>query len=388
MTIHRLLAYAAGNVVVGTGAYVVAGLLPLIVGDFGVDQGTAGLLVALYALTYGLGSPVLMALTAAWSRRAILCCALALYCVGCLGAFLAPAFWPLVCCRVAMALGGALYAPAASASAAASAAPERRGFALSIVFAGFTVANVVGVPLGTLAGNAFGWRGTFVILAGLAAVTALAMLLLRDPPGTSASAGLDDILRLLQRPVVITALAVTALQFGAQFCVYTFIAALLRTGDRFTSNDVTWLLFLFGGAGFLGNLFGGRAADRWGADRIVLGSLLGLAPALAAMPLIDMSSAETIAAVVVWGFAGLAFASPQQSRLLRLAPDAAGIVLALNASAIYLGSAGGAFLGGAASHAFGLHANGTVAAATAVTALTLFLVSARPRGLAQRSTFD
>jgi DHA1 family inner membrane transport protein len=96
----------------------------------------------------------------------------------------------------------------------------------------------------------------------------------------------------------------------------------------------------------------------------------------------------TIAAVVVWGFAGLAFASPQQSRLLRLAPDAAGIVLALNASAIYLGSAGGAFLGGTASHAFGLHANGTVAAATAVTALTLFLVSARPRGFAQPSTFD
>jgi predicted MFS family arabinose efflux permease len=153
------------------------------------------------------------------------------------------------------------------------------------------------------------------------------------------------------------------------------------TTDHFTSQGVTWLLFLFGGAGVFGNLLGGRAADRWGADRIVLASLLVMAAALAAMSLTNTSKAVTVAAVAVWGFAGFAFTSPQQSRLVLLVPNVAAVVLALNASAIYLGSGAGALLGGTASRAFGLQSNGVVAAATALAAASLFVASSRKRRL-------
>lgn len=367
----HLAVLAAGNFVIGTGAFLVAGVLPHMATDLAVTIPAAGQLVTIYALTYAVASPILITFASTTKRRPALAAALLLYVIGNLLAAAAGSIALLFVARIITAFGAALFTPLAAVLAAELSPVERRARALSLVFVGFTVANVAGVPLGTMLGNNLGWRWAFAALAGLGLAVAgmlLALLPLTRGAGARSLAAVGNALR---RPLVLSALSVALLQFAAQFVVYTYIAAILRAGGVFGDFGVFSILLLLGSATILGNLLGGWASDRWGPGRVITAVLLLLVPALALFPLASHSAALAGLDAFAWGMIGTAFQVPQQHRMMSIPGETPPIMLALNASALYLGMAGGAALGGIVVRRVGLHALGLTGAALALTAVLL-----------------
>ncbi len=375
----RLLILALGNFAIGTGALVIAGVLPLIAHTLTVPVTTAGQLVTVYALTYAVAAPLLTALTGRVARRRLLLMALALFIAGNVLAVLAPTFGVLVLARVVSAGGAALFTPIALTVAVTLAPPAERGRALALVFAGLPVATVLGVPLGTFMGAHYGWRATFIVVVLLGVVAAGGVVALIRGVAAPPPLPPRTWLALLRDRRLLPALSLTLLQSTAQFTVFTYIALLLGHTIGLAGTGLSLMLLFFGLAGLIGNSVGGYGADRWSATGTVAVSLVALAIALAALPVAGLSVLGTALALGVWGFAGIAFNPAQQARLLALAPAAPGAVLSLNASALYLGTAAGAVLGGMVAHALTVTMIGPAGALVGVCALVILVVSVRTR---------
>lgn len=359
-----------GNFLIGTGAFVVAGLTSHIARDFDVTIAAAAQLLTIYTLTYALSAPFLTTLASGSARRLALAMAMTLFSAGNLVVAVADSFGVLCAGRIMAALGAALFSPLAYASAAELSLPETRARALSLVILGLTIANVVGVPIGAAAGATDGWRWTFVAVGGLGLAASLAMLVLLPRTELGPARSLAAIGQALSRPVVVATIAVSFLHYAAVFIVFAYLAPIVTAGRAFGALGVPWLLFVFGCGTIAGNLLGGWAADRWGRMRVITISLALLVPILALFPLACRSATAASILAFAWGAVGLAFMAPQQHRLISLPGQAAPVLLSLNVSAIYLGGAAGAVLGAAVEH-LGVNAFGLAGAGLAATAVLL-----------------
>ena len=216
-----------GAFAIGTEGFMIAGLLPALARDLNVGIPAAGHLVTAFSLAYALGAPVMAVLTAGLERRRLLAIAMGCFALANLLAALAPGYVGLLAARLLLALSAGTFMPAASGYAAALGGPERRGRALSKVMNGLTLAIVAGVPLGALVGDGFGWRATFLGVAGLAALSLLGILarLPHQPPGATASLG--ERLALAKRGDVLAVLATSVLTVAGTFTVYTYLGVFL-----------------------------------------------------------------------------------------------------------------------------------------------------------------
>jgi predicted MFS family arabinose efflux permease len=367
---------------VGTEAFVIAGLLPMIAADLQISMAATGQLVTAYALTYAIGSPILAVTFSNLDRRTLLSLALICFIISNLMAAAAANFAVLLASRMLMALGAGLCVPTALAVAVAISSPERRGRAISLVLSGLTVATVLGVPFGTWIGNQYGWRATFVLVAGLGGI-ALAGLLLGLPRNLPrATATLGQRLAVARRGAVLHALAVTALWAMACFTVFTYLAVPLH-GLGLSSTEISLALLIFGIASAIGNMLGGTLADRLGPLQT---AALGLVTLLFALTLqsvaLKFMSPELARPVVLtliffWGIGGWTFYPGQIANLVRIEPHASMIALSLNASAMYLGIAIGGALGGIVLTTLSPSDLGWVGGCSAATALAAVLLHAR-----------
>ncbi|MEH2479527.1 putative MFS family arabinose efflux permease [Nitrobacteraceae bacterium AZCC 2146] len=336
---------------IGTEAFVIAGLLPVIAADLQISLAATGQLVTVYALTYAVGSPILAVTFNNLDRRTVLTLALCCFIAGNLLAVVATTFTMLLASRMLMAVGAGLCMPTALAVSIAIATPERRGRAIALVTSGLTVATVLGVPLGTWIGNHFGWRATFVLVAVLGAI-ALAGLLFGLPRGLPRNtATLGQRIAVARHSAVLHALAVTVFWGLGGFTVFTFLAVPLRDLG-FTPTEIGLALLVFGSAAAIGNLLGGTLADRLGP---IPTTTLGLAVMMTALMLLsvtlkfappDVARPIFLGLIFCWGLAGWAFYPGQVANLVQIEPQASMIALSLNASAMYLGFAIGGALGG------------------------------------------
>lgn len=340
------LVLAFGNLVLGTAAFVVAGIVGAIADDLGLPLATAGQVLTVFALTYAVAAPLLALLTGHWPRRRALELGLVGVGLGCLAASLAPDATTLFAARVVTALGAALFAPAAAVVAVLTAAPARRARALSLVFLGQSAAQVLGVPLGTWLAWTFDWRIAFAPVALAAAVGVVAIRRVVPAELAGAPASLAAWASILRRPDLVLAIAVTALVMAALLAPYAFLAPLLTALTGLDRAAVAPLIWVFGLAGMTGTLAGGWAADRLGPVPAMTLILVVLLPTFALMPSSRGALVPVILLCIVWSLFGYAFMSPQQLRLVTLAPALQGPLLALNAAAIYLGTAAGGALGG------------------------------------------
>ncbi|MBO0796821.1 MAG: MFS transporter, partial [Ktedonobacteraceae bacterium] len=345
----RILLLALGMFALGTDAFVIAGVLPVIARELRVTEGAAGQLVTVFSLVYGLGAPVLAAITERWPRNRVLIGALGLFCLINAGSAISPTFATLLLTRILAGCFAAVYAPLAYTVGTSLAPPEKRGQALALVVSGLTVATVFGSPLGTWVGEHFGWRMSFGLVAVLAG-GACAALLLCGLPRAAASPALSLRARLvpLGEPRLLLALAPSLLWNLGVYIVYTYIAPLLQQNLHIT--EVSGLLIVFGLGAVLGNWSSALVADRFGADRPLIIGLVLLVIAQAVLPLATISLIGAIPSILIWGTILPNLFTPQQHRLLGLAPEHANVILALNNSMLYLGIAGGAALGGVALH--------------------------------------
>ena len=353
---------------------MIAGLLPALARDLNVGLPAAGHLVTAFSLAYAIGAPVMAVLTAGLERRRLLAIAMAGFSIANLFAAVAPGYAGLLAARLLLALSAASFMPAASGYAAALGGPERRGRALSIVTNGLTLAIIVGVPLGVLVGEGFGWRATFLGVAALAAVSLLGILarLPSQPPGTIASLG--ERLALAKRSDVLAVLATSVLTVAGTFTVYTYLGVFLAGVAGIGPHGLALVLLGFGLASAAGARLGGAMADHWGAGATVIVACgLALAAYLVLSLGVTLGPARAmlalLPAILLWGLASWGLITAQQARLVALAPGLAAISLSLNSSAIYLGSATGAAVGALVIADGGVGRLGWVAAGFSVAAL-------------------
>ena len=342
-----LILFTLCNLVIGTGAFVIGGILSLVASGLATSVPKAGQAMTAYALSTALLAPLALLATGGWPRKRVLLVSMGVFALGNAVCALADGLPVLLAGRVLMGLG-AVFTPVAAGIAVASVPPAQRGKALAFVFLGISLSYVIGLPLGSWLGLQYGWHAPLWLVTG-ASVVALAGLAIAVPaqiaaPGAS-FAGLGA---LLSGRAVRATFALTLLYFTAIFSVFSYIGPVLQALVPMGGLQMSLTLMLFGISGVVGTLVGGWANDRFGAPRTLLVQLSMLAAMMLVVPLTQGHYVPMLAAFLVWGTAGFGMMAPQQSRLATLSPSQAPLLLSLNTSMLYLGTAFGAVVGGAA----------------------------------------
>ncbi|MGW6885169.1 MFS transporter [Streptomyces goshikiensis] len=370
-----LLALAIGAFGIGTTEFVIMGLLPEVAADYDVTIPTAGFLVTGYALGVVLGAPLMTVLGTRVPRKRMLMLLMGLFIAGNVLSALAPAFGVMLAGRVVASLAHGAFFGIGSVVAAGLVAPEKKAGAIAMMFTGLTVANVVGVPLGTLVGQTAGWRLTFLVVAALGVLGLLGIAKLVPELPRPEGVRIRHELAAFRNVQVLLAMAMTVLGFGGVFAAITYITPMMTNVAGFADTSVTWLLVLFGLGMVAGNLIGGRFADRALMPMLYV-SLGALAVVLAVFTLTAHTKAGAAVTVVLIGALGFATVPPLQKRVLDQAAGAPTLASAVNIGAFNLGNALAAWLGGLVIAAgLGWTAPNWVGAALAASALVLALVS-------------
>ncbi|MEE4598349.1 MFS transporter [Streptomyces sp. DSM 41524] len=343
-----LLALAVGTFGIGTTEFVMMGLLPDVADDLAISIPSAGHLISAYALGVVIGAPLLAAATARMPRRTVLIALMALFVAGNTFSALAPDHTCLLAARFLSGLPHGAFFGVATVVATTLVAPERKARSISLMFLGLTMANVAGVPVATLMGQHFGWRATFLAVSaiGLMAIASLALLIPRDHTAAPQQ-GLRSELAALRSLPVWLALGTTVAGFGALFAAYSYITPMLTDSAGYADTSVTMLLALFGVGATVGNLLGGRLADR-SLRKTLFGSLASLTAILALFPLLMRTEAGAAVAVTLLGAAAFATGSPLQLMVIDKASAAPSLASSANQAAFNLANASGAWIGGLA----------------------------------------
>lgn len=380
----RLYWLALGTFAIGTEGFMIAPLLPDLARDLSVSLASAGQLVTVFALTYALSSPVLTALTGEIDRRRLLIASMLAFAAANFVAWSAHSYPALLTARILLAIAAGLYVPNANALGSAIVETSRRGTALSIVTGGTSVAVALGVPLGALVGDRFGWRLNFAAVGALALIATAGLLagLPRDIAGRLPVSSLRERLDVARQPAVLLALLSTMLWATGAFTVYTYLASFLARAAGIAGSSVGAVLFTWGIAAVIGLRLGGRLTDRFGHLPVIVTSLSVLALAFLSLSMSSVLLAPVAArvpillAIAVWGVSAWAFFPAQQARLISIAGvKVAPVALSLNASFQFLGFSTGAALGSLTLVNASPLALGWVGASCVIAALSLVLAA-------------
>ncbi|BAL89832.1 putative MFS transporter [Actinoplanes missouriensis 431] len=381
-----LYALAIGGFGIGLTEFVIAGLLPEVAADFRVTESVAGYLISGYALSVAVGAIALTAALGRVDRKKALLGLMILFIAGNLLSAVAANYELMLLGRILAALCHGAFFGIGSVVAADLVPAHRKAAAISIMFAGLTVANVLGVPLGTFLGQAAGWRATFWAIAAVG-VIAFAGIALLTPPTPAAERSADSEWRIFANRQVWLSMIVTVLGYGGMFGAFSYIAYTLTGVSGFAASTVPWLLVLFGVGLFAGNIAGGKAADKnLGGTLVAL--LTGLAVVLAVFAATAGSQIATVAGLILMGGFGFATVPGLQMRILGHAQGAPTLASGANIAAFNVGNAFGAWIGGL-TLAAGLGYTAPLWAAAAVTlaGLLVFVIAARlPGGEFHRPT--
>jgi DHA1 family inner membrane transport protein len=371
-----LIALALGGFGIGLTEFVIMGLLPEVAADFRVSEATAGWLISGYALAVVVGALVLTAAVTRFERKPVLAVLMVLFIAGNLVSALAPDYWTMMIGRIIAALSHGAFFGIGAVVAASMVAPTKKAGAIAIMFTGLTAANVLGVPFGTMLGQATGWRSTFWAITGIG-VLALAGILALVPKtgsGDAAPGGLRSELKAFRSGQVWLSIVVTILGYGGMFGAFTYIAFTLTEVTGFSAATVPWLLILFGVGLFIGNTAGGKAADK-NVDRTLVLVLSALVIVLVVFALTSASQPMTIASMVLLGGFGFATVPGLQMRVMKYASNAPTLASGANIGAFNVGNALGAWMGGVTITA-GLGYTSPIWAGAGITLLGLGVMSA------------
>ncbi|AUT41273.1 MULTISPECIES: MFS transporter [Aeromonas] len=346
-----LFALTLSAFAIGTTEFVIVGLIPTIAEQLNVSLPSAGLLVSLYALGVAIGAPVLTALTGKLPRKWLLVGLMALFTVGNLLAWQAPGYESLIVARILTGLAHGVFFSVGSTIATGLVAKEKAASAIAIMFSGLTVALVTGVPLGTWIGQVFGWRETFLVvsLLGLVAMVGSLLLVPGNLPKGAASSVREQLSVLTRKPLLLV-YAKTALGYGGAFTAFTFLAPILQQVSGFGASAVSLILLVYGVSVAVGNIWGGKLADRMGPLPALKLLFAGLAVVLLVLTFTAPHPVLAVLTVLVWG--AFAFGNVPGLQVLvvkqaeRHTPNAVDVASGLNIAAFNVGIALGSVVGG------------------------------------------
>jgi DHA1 family inner membrane transport protein len=342
-----LIALALGGFGIGLTEFVIMGLLPEVAADFQVSEATAGWLISGYALAVVVGALVLTAAVTRFERKPVLAVLLVLFIAGNLVSAIAPDYGMMMLGRIIAALAHGAFFGIGAVVAADMVAPTKKAGAIAIMFTGLTAANVLGVPFGTMLGQAAGWRSTFwaITVIGVIALAGILTLVPKTGHGDTTPGTLRSELRAFRSGQVWLSILVTILGYGGMFGAFTYIAFTLTEVSGFAASTVPWLLIVFGVGLFVGNTIGGKAADR-SVDRTLVVVLSVLVVVLVGFALTAGNQVLTIASIVLMGGFGFATVPGLQMRVMKYASSAPTLASGANIGAFNVGNALGAWLGG------------------------------------------
>ncbi|TQM98669.1 DHA1 family inner membrane transport protein [Microbacterium lacticum] len=371
-----LFALSVGGFGIGLTEFVIAGLLTEVATDLGVTISQAGHLVGVYALAVVPGALLITPFLMRRPPKYALAVLLAFFVVGNLLSAWAPTYEVMLAGRIVAALAHGGYFGIGAVLAASLVPPSKRASAVAALFAGLTIANVLGVPAGALVGQQYGWRMVFWIISalGLIALAGLIALVPKTEPERD-QLPVAQQFKALARPQVLASLLTTALVFGGMFGVFTYIEPLLREVTGYSATAIPWLLVIFGAGLFAGNILGGKAADR-NADNAVL--ILSILLPIVILTLGAVASMPVPVAIGLFllGLVGFATVPGLQARVMRHAHGAATLASATNIAAFNLGNTIGVSLAGAAIAAgYGLVSPTVVGAGLTVIGLAVIVVA-------------
>jgi DHA1 family inner membrane transport protein len=373
-----LIALALSAFAIGTTEFVIMGLLPQVAQNLAISLPKAGWLISGYALGVFIGAPIMAVATQKLPPRHALLALMGVFILGNALCALAPGYGFLMVARIVTALCHGAFFGIGAVEAAALVAPNKRAQAVALMFTGLTLANVLGVPLGTALGQAAGWRMTFwaVAVIGVTAFAGLYLLLPRDKQGTPAPAMLREFIAL--KPAVWLTLLITVISSASMFALFTYIAPILNDITHVSPRGVTYTLFLVGIGMTIGNTIGGRLSD-WRLNTTLIGVFIASAITLGVFVLIAGDMILTEAALFLWAAIVFAGCSALQMRAVTIGRAAPNLISTLNIGAFNAGNALGAWAGGEViARGFGLDAIPLAAAMLSIFALVLTILSLLP----------
>ncbi|WP_312680631.1 MFS transporter [Stutzerimonas nitrititolerans] len=377
-----LLALTLSAFAIGTTEFVIVGLIPTIASDLAVSLPSAGLLVSLYALGVAVGAPMLTALTGKVPRKLLLLSLMVLFTAGNLLAWQAPGYESLILARIVTGLAHGVFFSIGSTIATSLVSKEKAASAIAIMFTGLTVALVTGVPLGTFIGQQFGWRETFLAVSLLGVIAFIGSLLFvpRDIRH-SKPASIVQQLAVLKQPRLLLVYAMTAVGYGGTFIAFTFLAPILQEISGFGEGAVSLVLLVYGVSVAVGNIWGGKLADRRGPISALKLIFTLLAAVLFALTFTAANPWLALATVLLWGAVAFGNVPGLQVYVVRQAehytPNAVDVASGLNIAAFNLGIAGGAWLGGHIVASMGLIHTAWIGSLVVLGALALTFWSGR-----------
>jgi predicted MFS family arabinose efflux permease len=336
---------------IGTTEFVIVGLIPTIGNDLGVSLQSAGLLVSLYALGVALGAPILTAITSHLNRKTLLIGLMVVFTAGNVLAWLAPEYVVLVAARILTGMTHGVFFSVGATVAPTLVARDKAASAIALMFGGLTIALVVGVPLGTLLGQTWGWNATFLAVSLLGTLATLACWwFLPASLGTEAAQPLLRQFGVLREPSLLRAYAMTALSWGGSFVPFTYLAPMLVEGTGMGDYAVSFVLLVYGVSVAVGNIWGGKLADQRGplkALSIIFALLTGV---LVVLGFSITSPVGAVFTVLCWGAVAFGNTAGLQIYVVKQAerhvPHAVSVASGMNIAAFNVGIAGGAMIGG------------------------------------------
>ena len=331
---------------VGTSEFIISGILDKIADSLGVTLAAAGQLITIFSLVYAIGTPILMALTASLDRRKLMLYSLGLFIVANLLAFLLPGFGPFLFARIIMALGAGLVVVTALNIAAKLAPPDKQASSIATVVMGFTASLIIGVPLGRIMTDAFGWKSVFggIALFGLIAMIVLFFTI----PATKGDKPVPLLqqLALLKKRKVALGLSITFFWLGGYSIAYTYLSPYLLSVSGISDSLLSTALLIFGIASLIGSKFGGYSTDRWGVSFTLIGGMALHIVMIIMLSIVTNSLMAVLIILTLWSFAAWSSGPTQQYHLATLEPESSGVMLGLNQSMMQLAMAAGAGIGG------------------------------------------
>jgi MFS transporter, DHA1 family, inner membrane transport protein len=375
---RALLALSLGGFAIGTGEFVVMGLLPQVASDLSVSIPRAGELISAYALGVVVGAPLLTAASVRYPRKPVLMVLMSWFAVGNLISALAPSFGLVLLARFATALPHGAFFGSGAVVAGSLVERGRSNSAIAMVFAGLTVANIVGVPLTTVLGQHAGWRAVYALVGVIAALAVLAIWL--AVPKAAAPVEQPSLrmeLRVFAKPGVWVVLAMVMLGGGGMFATFSYITPMMTHEAGYADSSMIWLLMLFGTGMTIGNLVGARLADR-NPSRALLMSIVAQIVVAVAFLAADHNRVTAAIAVFLFPLAALAGLPTLQGRIIALAGGAPNLAAASMQAGFNIANSIGAYLGGLAiAGGFGYGSPNAVAALLGVVGLGFAVASVR-----------
>ncbi|MED3961328.1 MFS transporter [Niallia taxi] len=335
---------------VGTAEFVIAGILDKVAESANISVAAAGQLITVFAIAYAFGPPIVMMALAKTDRRKVLMLSLSILVVGSLLTVSLSGFFFLIVARIVLAVGTGVFVVTAMSVAPKLAQPERQAGAISTVFAGFSLALVIGVPIGRIVAESYDWRVIFWAIGLLSLLATFAVAKAIPVTEAEVPVPLKDQLALLKKPSITFALGITLFVFISYSIVNTFMSPFLSTVMSLSAGEISVVFFALGIASLVGSKLGGFLADRIGPiktiSRTMVAQFLALALLSVILSTITGSIIFNIALLMIWAIAIWGFSTTQNFNLVSIAPEASGILLSLNSSVIQIGIAAGAGVGG------------------------------------------